>query len=95
MEHLRDLHVTAKQYIPPMVFSGYEIRYVPSRWASFINKTLWGTDTSADVSFKDTYINVKLINFRDGLKEEFTHSVAVKKLLPFACTHLCETTFLK
>jgi adenine C2-methylase RlmN of 23S rRNA A2503 and tRNA A37 len=38
-----------------------------------------------------------MINFWAGLKEECPHisSVAVKKLLPFASTYLCETAFSK
>jgi hypothetical protein len=44
---------------------------------------------------KYTYNNVPLINFLVGLKEEFLQisSLAVRKLLPFASTYLCESGF--
>jgi hypothetical protein len=46
---------------------------------------------------KDTNTNIPLINFWAGLKEEFPHisSVAVKKLLTFPSTYLCEIAFLR
>lgn len=47
------------------------------------------------VVLKDTLINIPLGNFCVSLKEDCPQipSVAVKKLLPFLCTYICETTF--
>jgi hypothetical protein len=42
-----------------------------------------------------THTNIHLIDVQAGPKEEFPHisNVAVKKLLPFPSTYLCETAF--
>jgi hypothetical protein len=52
------------------------------------------TDISAEMDLNDTYINVPLIKFCATRKILHTFQApAVKKLLPFASTYLCETMF--
>jgi hypothetical protein len=52
-------------------------------------------DTSVDTDFEDTYTNVLLIDYLTCLKEESAHisRSAMRKILPFSSTYLCETTF--